>query len=706
MPLRTCAQLCLCLVSIFAIPLPAESSVATYTRPISFEPNRGQANRNVEFLAHGAGYSLFLARGEAVMSLGRARNGAPAVSVRMHPVCANPAPQSEALYPLSGKSNYFIGNDPARWRTDVPTYAQVRYRDIYPGVDLVYYGNQRQLEYDFIVQPNVDPRRIALSFEAPGTPTIENGGALALHAAARELRWKAPVAYQQVNGIRKPVQCSYVRKGRELGFAIGSYDPALPLVIDPVLIFSTYLGGSSDDAGYGIAVDSTGNAYVVGMTGSLDFPTDHGFQDTAPQGGDAFVAKFTADGALVYSTYLGGSSEDEAIAVAVDAYGSAYVTGYTQSTNFPTKNPFQSSNHAAFGNYTCFVTKLAPAGNALVYSTFLGGSVSAGGNGIAVDSNQQAYVAGSTRSPDFPVRNAFQPNYNNGFADGFVTKFSADGKSLIYSTYLGGTGSTSEDAVDAIAVDSSFSAYVTGFTFSSTFPVVNPFQGSIHPGGPDAFVTKFAPDGQSLIYSTFLGGTGTDFGNGIAVDVHGQAYVTGSTTSTDFPTKRAFQPTNRSTCGPDCPNGFVTKFDSDGNQLVYSTYLGGSGNPHFTLGDGGTGIAVNSAGDALITGFTTSTNFPVASAFQNNLVGVGSAFVTKLCPVGTLLFSSYLGGSGSIVGENGASSTDSGYAIAVDSTGSAYITGDTYSSDFPTKKPFQSKYAGGGDAFVTRVTAY
>ena len=679
--------------------------VETYGKlPLSFEANQGQTDRRVKFISRGPGYTLFLNSTEAVLSLSspqssqRAQRMTPnflsassapsavndpnpqSTVLRMKLVGANPHPEVVGLEELPGKSNYFIGNDPAKWRTNVPTYARVQYKDVYPGVDLVYYGNQRQLEYDLIVAPGADPGAITLSFEGVERLRIDAQGDLVLDTSGGEIRQHKPLVYQEVDGVQREISGAYVLNGgRQVGFEVAAYDASKPLIIDPVLSYSTYLGGSRSDAGFGIAVDASGNAYVTGFTGSTDFPTASPLQPAfggGPSFGDAFVTKVSASGnALVYSTYLGGSDDEFGEHIAVDASGNAYVMGLTDSTNFPTASPFQ----AAFGgNRDAFVTKLNAAGNTLVYSTYLGGENQEVGFRIAVDISGNAYVVGATRSTDFPTASPFQPA-NAGNFDTFVTKLNAAGNVLVYSTYLGGSAL---DSGDGIAVDTSGNAYVTGCTQSTDFPTVSPFQAAFD-GARDIFVTKLNAAGNALVYSTYLGGSGNDESFGIAVDASGNAYVTGVTGSTDFPTASPIQ----SAFGGGTLDAFVTKLNAAGSGLVYSTYLGGSAD------DDSRGIAVDAAGNAYLAGFTGSPNFPTASPIQPANAGGTDAFVTKLNAAGNaLVYSTYLGG------------TESGRGIAVDASGNAYVTGQTNSTNFPTVNPFQATKAGSSDAFVAKIT--
>ena len=669
--------------------------------PLSFEANHGQSDSTVKFLSRGSGYSLVLTATEAVLVLSQSeadeRRKASHVAraavqashrksavVRMTLVNANPQSQAAGHDALPGKSNYFIGNDPAKWRTNIPTYAKVKYEGVYPGVDLVYYGNHGQLEYDFVVAAGADPRLVTLAFEGVRDVHIDARGELVLSVEGGEVRQHKPVVYQELAGVKQEVAGRYVMKGKsQVGFRVTAYDPSRPLIIDPVLVYSTYLGGSDFDGGNGIAVDGAGSAYVTGDTLSADFPTTAGAVQTT--GAGAFVTKLDATGSgLVYSTYLGGSGSDSGLGIAVDAVGSAYVTGYTLSTDFPTTGGAVQTTGGGLA-FDAFVTKLEATGSGLVYSTYLGGSNAEFGQSIAVDAASSAYVTGDTQSIDFPTTlGAFQTTNGGGLPDAFVTKLNATGSGLVYSTYL---GSSSFEEGRGIAVDGAGSAYVTGVTASTDFPTTAGAAQTTHAGSFDCFVTKLDPTGSGLVYSTYLGGGDVEFGYGIAIDGAGSTYVTGETRSTDFPTTLgAFQATY---AGGDIDT-FVTKLDATGSVLVYSTYLGGSDN------DTGWGIAVDGAGSAYVTGAAASPNFPTtAGAAQTTHAGVFDAFVTKLDASGSgLVFSTYLGGS----------NADFGFDIAVDNAGSAYVTGTAESTDFPTTAgAAQTTLAGFSDAFVAKI---
>jgi len=654
--------------------------------------------------------------------------------VRLRLVGANPVAKAVGEAQLPGRSNYFIGNDPRKWRTNVPTYAKVRYKNVYPGVDLDYHGNQRQLEYDFVVAPGADAARILLNVDLMGQPgnkqkvvRLDADGDLVIQTDGGEARFHKPVVYQpEVRSSGFPGHSSRVEghylltASNQVRFALGPYDPTKPLVIDPVLSYSTYLGGSGGDLGNAIAVDSAGNAYVTGETFSTDFPTTNPIQGSLAGVTDVFIAKLNPTGsAPIYSTYLGGHDNsysqdvyatDCGTGIAADSSGNVYVTGFTASTDFPTVNPLQRSLKATVNG---FVAKLNASGSGLVYSTYLGGSGGDFGGGIAVDSTGNAYVTGTTFSEDFPTVNAFQPQKGSttcpGYSqcpDAFVAKLNASGSALVYSTYLGGSDAENTNLGGRIAVDSAGNAYVSGETWSTDFPTVNPLQAA-NGGVYDGFVAKLNPSGSALVYSTYLGGSDFDSVLGIAVDATGNASVTGYTSSTDFPTTSGAFQTNCNTSPGSCEDAFVAKLRPDGSALVYSTYLGGSGD------DGGTGIALDPAGNAYVTGSTESSDFPTMNAVQSSYAGnggvfcapvpCGDAFVAQLNTSGSgLVYSTYLGGS----------QQDAGEGVAVDSAGNAYVTGYTTSTNFPTLNPPQPSYGGGGtgcgpfscgDAFVAKI---
>jgi hypothetical protein len=676
---------------------PSQAREAYGRIPLSFEANRGQTDESVNFLARGAGYALFLKPTEAVFVLHRADASTRKAStaLRMKLVGANADATFDGVDELEGKVNYFVGDDPARWRTNVPVFGRVRYGEVYKGVDVVYYGNQRQLEYDFRVAPGADARAVALEFEGAEKVEVNADGELLLTLGESVVRQPKPFIYQDVAGERREVAGGYlVERGGRVRFSLGEYDAALPLVIDPILLHSTYLGGTGGDQSWAVAVDSSGSAYVAGYTTSTNFPTANAVQ--AANGGfqDAFVAKFNAAGtALVYSTYLGGNGGDQARGLAIDSSGNAYVTGFTGSTNFPTANAFQAAQGAG-NTQDAFAAKLNASGSALVYSTYLGGDGALEfGEGIAVDSSGNAYLTGVTDSTNFPTANPIQAAHA-GAGDVYVAKLNAAGTALVYSTYLGGSDF---ETAEGIAVDSFGNAYVTGDTRSTNYPTANALQAANAGGTSDAFVTKVNASGSALVYSTYLGGSARDAAEAVAVNLtSGNVYVTGDTESTNFPTANALQPVN-DTSGGISQEVFVTQLNASGTALVYSTYLGGRG------GEVGQGIAVDSSGNVYVAGGTGSTNsFPTADAIQCMRSGGTDAFVTKLNAAGNaFVYSTYLGGSGS-------GGIEQARGIAVDSSGNAYVVGGTNSTDFPTLNPIQSTYAGSdfglaGDAFVLKL---
>ena len=731
-------------------PKPHQDAAAFYASlPLSFERNQGQTDERVKFLARGLGYTLFLTSDEAVLALRsrqssvvsgqlqRATDNGPRTTdtLRMQLLAANRAAQVTALDELPGKSNYFLGNDPKKWRRHVPTYAKVKYQGIYPGIDLIYYGHQRQLEYDFVVNPGADPRAIAVELETGNSKfeirnskiAIDRNGDLVIAAHDGEVRFHRPLVYQPAASGPLSVVSGQLRRATDNGprtagyanrhlldsryiltadnrirFEIPSYDKTRPLVIDPVLSYSTYLGGSGGDVGYGIAVDSSGSAYVTGSTGSANFPVKSDEQGTMAGGGDAFVTKFNAAGSgLIYSTYLGGSGSDFGTSIAIDSAGNAYIVGSTSSSNFPTTAGVFQPAYGGAGD--AFLTKLDATGATLSYSTYLGGTAADFAQGVAIDSSGNAYVTGSTESSDFPTASPLQIG-NDGCttvgttlscsADVFISKVNPSATALVYSTYLGGS---SADTARGIAVDNSGNAYIAGYTSSSNYPTQNALQ-STNAGGTDAFVTELDAAGTALIYSTYMGGSKQDRAFAITLDTQGSVYITGDTQSLNFPTTlNAFQTTN---------NGqgdiFVSKLAPGGTSIVYSTLLGG------TAADQGAAIALDPSRDAYITGFTQSSDFPLVDPLQKilGLSGAGTcpttpcpdAFVSELGPSGAPIYSTYLGGSGA----------DAGQAIAVDTSGAAYVAGSTTSANFPViGGASQASFAGSSsasNAFVAKVS--
>jgi hypothetical protein len=645
--------------------------------PLVFIANRGQVHHSVRFTAQSPGFTAYFTPEEIVIDVASA-------IVRMRYPGANVSPALGGLDLQEGKANYLIGNDPGNWKTDVPLFGRVVYKDLYPGIDMLYSSSARRLKSEFVVAPGADPSRIRIAYTGAAAIHIDDTGALVFSTAEGDLREEAPEIYQEATGRRDPVEGAFRVSGDVVSFLVGEYDHSRELRIDPVLSYSTYLGGIGTNKGNAIAVDSSNSAYITGYTDSTNFPVTVGALQTVSAGSvDVFVTKLNAAGsAIVYTTYIGGSGDDRGFSIAVDASGNAYVTGWTGSANFPIVAAAQPGSG---GGRDAFVAKLSPAGSALIFSTYLGGTGADSGNGIAIDSSG-VYVTGSTTSANFPVANPVQATLAGG-QDGFVTKLNGPGSTIVYSTYLGGS---LDDRGSSIAVDSSGFAYVAGNTNSANFPVTGnpgPVQASFG-GATDAFVAKLNVTGNPLVYSTYLGGSGpenVEVGRSIAVDSAGNAYITGMTSSTNFPT---FQPVQGSLGGSN--DAFVVKLNAGGTAFVYSTFLGGSSI------DYGESIAIDSSKNAYIGGYTASTDFPSVNADQPVIGGGYDAFVAKLNPAGTALTDTdFLGGLGA----------DAGYGIALDNSTNAYLTGQTSSSNFPLKTPAQSSLGTSNlTAFVAKFT--
>jgi hypothetical protein len=668
--------------------LGAEVGKAYGKLPLAFEANQGQFDPRVRFCSRTDGYTLFLTPDEFVVLLREPHESTPrsirsggvdspsmpnAAVVRMRLVGARPTDKIAGLERLPGRRNYLLGGDPKQWHTDVPVYRKVRYQGVYRGIDLVFHGTNDSPEYEFIVAPGADPGRIEIDHAGTAGVAIDDQGNLVLSTAVGKLIHKAPIAYQERDGRRELVESAYVLTGNgRVRFRLGDYDSAEPLVIDPILAYSTYLGGGSSQLGRGIAVDASGCAYITGSTSSSDFPTTAGAFDTSVSGTDVFVTKLNSTGtALVYSTFLGGAlGNEQGSDIAVDASGCAYVTGYTYSSDFPTQPGSFDTSHNGWSDV--FVTKLNATGSALVYSGFLGGTSFDGysggdhfGGAIAVDPSGCAYVVGFTRSTDFPTTaGAFDTSFNGGSDDMFVTKVNATGSALEYSTYLGGSAGGGE--ATGVAVDSLGCAYVAGFTASSDFPTTAGAFDTTHNGGSlDAIVTKLNPAGSALVYSTYLGGSGIDSACDLAVGADGSAYVFGATVSEDLPTTAGAFDT---TYNGGYSDSFVTKLNDAGSALVYSTFLGGSESDFGGTIFGGS-IAVDSIGNAYLVGSTRSVDFPTTNlAVDDSHNGFADFYIAKMNPSGSaLLYSTYLGGTG----------VDEGLDIALDGQRSVYVTGYT-----------------------------
>jgi len=713
---------------VLTIPLPGsppkiESSFGS--QPLAFERNVGQADSAVQFLARGPGYQLFLTESEAVMVLPESRNrnadfpvgefgrlenrryeaeanqkrmgdgdtaSAPRV-LRMRLVGADPSPRVSGGVELRGKANYFLGNDPSQWRTNISTFAKVRYREVYPGTDLVYYGHEGRLEYDFVLAPGADPSLVALDFQGADRVELDEHGDLIAWVAGRPVCWQKPVVYQEIEGKRHEIAATYrFQRGsvtcqpeasHQIGFALAAFDRSRPLVIDPVLIYATYLGGSGSDYGSGIATDSHGNAYVVGGTMSLDFPTKNAVQPALLRSAAACVTKLNPAGELLFSTYLGGGLYYDGsyypTKVAVDAQGSVYVVGSVTSTNWPLVNPLQTD----LGRM--FLTTLSPDGSAISFSTYLGGTSGDLPYALALDPAGNIYVGGGTHSQDFPTFNALQPQYSGYDSDGFVIKLEAGGKSIIYSTYYGGTGI---ERVRGIAADAEGNAYIVGQTSfgNGDLWVKNAYQPYDGGGSPqaDMFYAKILPDGSDLVYASYFGGTHVDGLEAcIALGPSGTLWIAGQCISPDLATPGAFL-TSVSQYG----DIILARFNAADGYLVAATYLEGADSPS---------IAVDGTGDVFVGGLSHG-YLPLVNPLQSKPGGgFQDGFVAKFSSdCSSLLFSTYFSGPGAY---------ESVHGLAVDPNGNLLLVGETQSSTgFPIVNAFQPNLKGNSDAFVAKIS--
>jgi uncharacterized protein (TIGR03437 family) len=743
------------LFAITAIFATASDTRRAYLHslPLRFEENRGRdTHPGVKFVARSPKFLLGLAPTESWLEW---HGGSPDKTARVQTrlINANRATRLELEDRLEGTANYFLGNGPA-WRTNVAGFRRARYREVYPGIDLIFHGEEGRLEYDFIVGPNVDPSCIRLDLQGQDSLRVDDDGDLVISTAAGDIRWKAPDIYQQIADRRLPVDGRFIiEKKRTVRFEIGDYDRNRRLIIDPALKYSTYLGGENNEAARGIGLDSAGNVYIAGVSSSPDLPTNSGVYQPNFAGrtalansnftGDGFVAKFSPAGKLIYLTYLGGAMDDGIAALAVDPAGNAYVTGETYSADFPSVNGYQPKLNSPSSTIEgdAFVTKLSPDGNKIIWSTFLGGTDEDIGTGITLDKVGNVFICGASRSTNFPTRNPIPggdhfhgaggepirhitdtvPEWEPG--DAFVAELDPTGSKLLFATYIG--GSADESAL-SIQIDSSSNVVVGGCTISADFPTTTgAYQRGF--GGQDAnnfffhmgdgFVSKINPSNGNLIFSTYFGGSGDDCISGIALDSSNAIYMTGTTSSQNVPFTHGSQ---ASFAGPTTlPNtifhlfgdAFAAKLDPTGAKAQYFTYLGGSQN------DGGTAIALDSQNNAYILGFTDSFNFPLAgNPLQSQLAGdgvislylfYGDAFLAVVSPDGTnLLYSTYLGGN----------FDERPFGIALDGKGNAYLAGNTVSTTFPTTPDALQKTFGGfkghaagtprGDVFYTVISGF
>ncbi len=690
--------------------------------PLTFELNQGQVAPQAKFVSRGKGYSAFLTAGGMVLSLRpsdaaaqpttntaaniKSRKSANAtLQFKLMGASRNPSVVGENLQP--GRLNYFIGNDPTKWHRNVPTYGQVRYTNVYPGIDLVYYGNHHQLEYDFAVAPGADPRQIQFEIAGASQIALDSDGNLVLQTGSGELHFQSPVVYQESSGVHVPVSGTYVMNdSTHIGFQVAHYDASKPLVIDPVLVYSTYLGGSGDEQPSGIAVDSTGSVYLAGYTDSADFPLTT-LGSTTSGLPHVFVAKLDPTGSnLIYADYIGGNSQDYGYALTLDSNNNLYVTGSTASSNFPMVNPYQGSYP---GSFNAFLTKVSADGSSLLYSTYLGGNGSDQPSSMAIDNLGSIIVAGNTSSTNFPTANAYEAtaNANQGGVSGnygFLTKFSPGGSSLIYSTYLGGNSNapyncggtpcwpSPYNAVSGIAVDGNGNAYATGITNTYNFPTTQSSYlatNSTQQNSVVGFVSEFNTSG-SLTYSTYFyesSGILTSM-NAIAVDASGSAYVTGTAFSDG-----TFPVTSTSICDPGsagfaCDFAFVTKFDPTGSSLLYSTFLGANNNANPQS------IALDANNDAYVLASTSSSAFSTVNGIESYSSGNDLLLVEIDPAANTELLATYVG----------ANADEFPAGLVVDASDNLYVAGSTGSTDLPvTQGAYQTVLGGGTDAFVMKI---
>jgi uncharacterized repeat protein (TIGR01451 family) len=662
-------------------------------RRLRFEENAGQTDPQVRFMARGRGYTLFLTGTDAVFAMREPGAGASAKPtdgidrqtepidgrvIRMRMLGAHPEPELVPGAELPGVSHYYLGDDPAQWRTGVRSFDSVRIAGAYQGVDVVYYDRDGSLEYDFVLAAGADPSEIELAFEGADEVTVSGDGSLLVRAGPCELSQVPPSAYQLRGEVRESVVGRYaVTSEGAVRFNLGEYDRTRPLVIDPAVSYSTYLGGTLEDQPSDIEVDAYGNAFVSGWTVSPDFPRV-GSPWTFRGNFDACIAVLGPAGMqLLYSAFLGGTEDDECYSMALDAQGSPYMTGFTMSANFPTVHPIETDAGNAMTDL--FVAKLASNGASLVYSTYLGGNDEEWGNGIDVDPAGNAYVAGLTRSTDYPVLGAFMGD--RGGTDAFVTKINATGTAISYSTYLGDSGT---DIADDMAVSGGGEVTVVGRTDSAGFPLDDPFQDTFE-GVFDCFVTRLSGSGSTLRFSTFIGGNHLEQPRGVCLDSEGAAIVAGVTDSSNFPTRNPIQ------TDPGDSNGdaFVLKLAMSGSELQFSTYLGGAWT------DAADSVAVGADGRIYVAGYTSSLDFPTLNPVSVDTdENYYDGFLSCLGPTGSsLVYSTYFGGELDDLIE----------AVAVDGSGNAYVAGYTVSEHLPLVNPYQGVPRGDSELFVTKI---
>lgn len=657
-------------------------SVNNYiSQSLVFIENKGQFGNRTLFKANVGENIFYFCRDAIVCQIiynmyGLAKHEKLSIVTKF--IDANPNARVTGLDQLPYMSNYFLGNDPSLWRKNVLNYSAIIYRNIYPGIDFKYYGDKHSIKYDLIVHQGANISEIKIDYQGVNEISVSSTGELIINTALGLIYEKFPYCYQEINGIKKEIKGRYVISDKGyLGFWVDStYNPLYTLIIDPEISFSTFLGGTDWDIGQGICADVNGYIYVTGGTTSSDFPTANPYDENYHSGRDVFIAKYSPFGdSLLYSTYLGGFSDDMGYRITADNQGRLCLAGYTCSPDFPISNAYDPTFN---GNRDVFLAKLSANGDSLIFSTFLGGSEDDRCYRMEVDHYFNMYVSGYTYSSDYPLVNAFD-NCHNGGADVFVSKLSASGESLLYSTFLGGSGT---DYGLGLTVDSEGFASITGFTNSSDFPTEYAFDPTYN-GSCDAFAAKLSQSGNELIYSTYLGGSYDDNGYAIDVDIEGNAYITGGTYSYDFPAFNSYDSTFNG--GNDI---FLIKISPWGN-VEFSTFIGGS------CDDYGDGIAVDNKGCAFISGRTASPNFPTVNPFDNSYNGYWDVFVLQFSSqTQSLEYSTFLGGS----------YDDCSFHINIDYNRDILVTGYTESPDFPTVNAYDFNYNGSTDVFITKFS--
>jgi len=736
--------------STSAAPAPLAASLGAL--PLSFEPNVGQFNDDISFYVRGAGCSIAVAPGEARLLLtsshrpsrrgesasrsagrspGRAVEPAAASrEVRFELLGGNRLAPATGEESLPGIVNYLLGNDPSIWKTGIGTFARARFNGVYPGIDLVYYGNQSQLEYDFVVAPRANPDLIRLRFTGADDITLDAAGDLVLHLDGKQLRWRKPVAYQSIAGARQEVTVSYrLLPGGRVEFALGEYDATQELVIDPLLVYATYLGGADLDSIQSMTVDKWGNTYFTGATYSTNFPVFRAYRTNPYAYADAFVTKLNSNAtALVFSTYFGGGSNDWANSIAVDSGSNVFIAGFTDSVNLPTRNAFKDTA-GVFGD--AFLARFGPFGSNLVYSTYLGDG---SGNfpdydeafAVAVNNSGGAWIAGGTASGSaFPSKAPIQNGFGGGFQDAMVARFDTSQSgagSLVWATWLGGNYS---DVAYGIAVDTNDNCYVVGTMLAefddfgeilpASFPVVNAYQPNYGGGFNDGFLVKISNAGNpSRVFATFLGGDSEDSAYGVWVDSASQAYVCGETASLNFPVVNGHQ--SGEADGSFFSDAFVSKFNGAGSALLYSTYFGG------TRSDGARSVIVDRLGHIYLAGYTQSGDLPVTpDAVKLTLGGIvgddSDLFAAKINPLipgaSSLIFATYYGGSdreafgGDFDFWSLFAPANLGVGLGLDAALNFYIASDTFSTNLPKAggATYRTNAIGAGDVFAAKISS-